>query len=234
LYIPELIQPIIEKKADISIGDRQVAHNQYFPPLKQVLEVLGTWVMRKISRTDVQDAASGFRAYSRYAALRLKVYSSYSYTLETLIQAGNERMRIAHFSIITNAATRESRLHKGILHFIWRQAETIIRSYVLYQPLSTFTMISLPFLLSFVILISRFFYYYFTEQSGIGRHVQSVSIGGTLGVLGLILLMLGLLGDAIRANRQISDEILISQRARFTMSETDREIMGYPFISKSK
>ena len=121
-------------------------------------------------------------------------------------------MAIAHIAIETNPALRASRLHKGIINFIWRQSGTIIRSYILYQPLKSFTLAGVPFLLIGAGLILRFLFYYFTGQSGIGRYTQSVSIGGTLSLVGIFLLFLGLLGDAIRANRKALEEILVRLR----------------------
>jgi len=225
-YISDLIAPILKRKADIVIGDRQVDKNRNFSPIKRFLESFGSWFMRVVSGTDAPDAPSGFRAYSRYAALHLQVFNRYSYTLETLIQAGKERMKLAHLPIVTNPTTRPSRLHKGILNFIWRQSGTIIRSYVLYQPLKTFLLASVPFLLTSAILIGRFLYFYFTNQSGVGRYIQSVSIGGTLGIFGLMLVTMGLLGDAISTNRQMMEEIVIRQRDEFRVKEGTLEING--------
>lgn len=199
-YIPDLVAPIISGAADLVIGDRQPGTNIHFSPIKQMLEKLGSWVIRRLSQTDAPDAPSGFRAYSRYTALRIQVYNSYSYTLETLIQAGKERMAIAHIPIETNPALRPSRLHKGILNFIWRQSGTIIRSYILYQPLKTFLLLGIPFLLGGGFLLARFLFFYFLGEAGVGRYGQSVSIGGTLTMFGMILILMGLLGDAVRAN----------------------------------
>jgi glycosyltransferase involved in cell wall biosynthesis len=207
-YIADLVQPILQKEADLVIGDRQPLKNLHFSPFKRWAETLGSWVVRAVSETNVPDAASGFRAYSRYAALRIQVFNSYSYTLETLIQAGKERMQIKHVPIVTNAALRESRLHKGIFSFIWRQGGAILRSFILYQPLKTFSMLGIPFVLSGSFLLGRFLVFYVLGLSGLARYVQSVSIGGTLLIFGLLLIFLGLLGDAIRANRQIMEEIL--------------------------
>jgi glycosyltransferase involved in cell wall biosynthesis len=232
-YIPDLVAPILEGKSHIVIGDRQVINNEHFSPFKQRLEAFGSWVMRLISQTDAPDAPSGFRSYSRYAALRLQVFNPYSYTLETLIQAGKDQMAITHLPIRTNASLRPSRLHKGILNFVWRQSGTIIRSYILYSPLKTFIQLSIPFLLSGSVLIFRFLYFYFTDQSGIGRHIQSVSIGGTLGVFGFLLLLLGILGDAVRMNRQIMEEILVSQRDGQKINENSQDYLGCKlFINK--
>ncbi len=225
-YIPSLIAPILAQQADIVIGDRQVDKNTNFSPLKRMLESLGSWSMRVVSGTDAPDAPSGFRAYSRYAALHLQVFNRYSYTLETLIQAGKERLRLGHLPIVTNPTTRPSRLHKGILNFIWRQSGTIIRSYVLYQPLKTFLLASVPFLLSSIILIGRFLYFYITNQSGVGRYIQSVSIGGTLGIFGLMLVTMGLLGDAIATNRQMMEEVVVRQRDEFRVTSGTKAING--------
>lgn len=232
-YIPDLVAPILSGQADMVIGDRQPGKNVHFSPLKRLLEVLGSWVIRRLSQTDATDAPSGFRAYSRYAALRMQVYNEYSYTLETLIQGGRERLAIVHVPIETNAPTRPSRLHKGILNFIWRQSGTIIRSYVLYQPLKSFSLLGAPFLLGGAILILRFVYFYLMGASGIARYVQSVSIGGTLFIFGVLLIFMGLLGDAVRANRMMLAEILARLRAeKFSQGDIPSEINGCPLIAR--
>jgi glycosyltransferase involved in cell wall biosynthesis len=233
-YIPGLISPILDGSANIVIGDRQADKNVHFSALKRSLEVFGSRVMRFVSQTDAPDAPSGFRAYARYAALRLQVFNNYSYTLETLIQAGVEHMAIAHLPIETNPTLRPSRLHKGIFNFIWRQSGTILRSYVLYQPLKTFILVGAPFLAASAVLILRFLFFYFTDQSGVGRYIQSVSIGGTLGLAGLLLMLLGVLGDAIRANRRIMEEILIQQRDKTVLTEPFAEFNGCPILKGSK
>ncbi len=225
-YIPELIQPILAGNASLVIGDRQVHQVEHFSPIKRLLERLGSWVMRLVSQTNVNDAPSGFRAYSRYTALHLQVFNRYSYTLETLIQAGREKIPIAQIPIETNAPTRESRLHKGLLHFIWRQTGTIIRSYVLYQPLQTFILLSIPFLFSSLILIGRFIILSLMQLGGIARYIQSVSIGGTLGVVGFILMLIGLIADAVRTNRQIMEEITVNLRTTAQISAETTNFNG--------
>jgi glycosyltransferase involved in cell wall biosynthesis len=231
-YIPTLVEPILKGNANMVIGNRQPLTNVNFSPLKQRLEVLGSWFMRLLSDTDVPDAPSGFRAYSRYAALRIQVHNPYSYTLETLIQAGKERFRIAHQPIITNPTTRPSRLHKGNTHFIWRQCGVILRSYILYLPLKTFGMTGFPFFAVGSILLLRFFILYLMNDSGIGRHIQSVSIGGTLFVFGFLLFSLGLLGDGIKANRQLLQEILaqLRDKSNSEYENGDDEILGSSLI----
>ena len=235
-YISELVQPILTGEADLVIGDRKPGTNVHFSPFKRRLEVIGSWVVRRLSQTDAPDAPSGFRAYSRYTALRMHVYNNYSYTLETLIQAGKDRMSIAHLPIDTNPTLRPSRLHKGNANFLLRQGGAIVRSYVLYQPLKSFISLGTPFLLVGAFLILRFLYFYFLGDSGIGRHIQSVSIGGTLSILGLFLIILGLLGDAIRANRKMMEEILVQLREEKHIETKDDnfEINGHPVIVNKK
>ncbi len=232
-YIPDLVSPILSGKADLVIGDRQSGTNVHFSPVKRLLERWGSWLVRLLSQTNAPDAPSGFRAYSRYAALRIQVYNSYSYTLETLIQVGREKMAISHLPIETNPGLRPSRLHKGILSFIFHQSGTIIRAYTLYQPLKTFVGLGIPFLLFGAILIGRFLFYYFIGETGVGRYAQSVSIGGTLAMFGLVLIFFGLLGDAVRANRAITEEVLIRMRDQEMInSGIPTEINGAPVLHR--
>ena len=231
--IGNLIEPLLQGHADLVIGDRQTLENKNFSPIKRAMEYLGSSVIRRVSNTNVPDTVSGFRAFSRYTALRMQVYNPYSYTLETLIQAGKGLMKIESVPIETNATTRASRLHKGMFNFIWRQGGAIIRSYVLYQPLRTFLSIGMAFLLAGVILLGRFLVYYLFMDQG-SRFIQSVSIGGTFLVAGTILIMFGFLGDAIRANRHISEESMVQQRESAIVSDpvSLTEFQGHPIFSK--
>ncbi len=231
--ISKLIDPILQGRADLVIGDRQTLENKHFSPLKRMMEHLGSRVIRRVSNTNVPDTVSGFRAFSRYAALRMQVYNPYSYTLETLIQAGKGLMKIESVPIETNATTRASRLHKGMFNFIWKQGGAIIRSYVLYQPLRTFLSIGGVLFLIGAALLGRFLIYYlFLNESS--RFIQSVSIGGTFLVAGITLIMFGFLGDAMRANRQISEESMIHQRDQALLQQPAdlREFQGHPIYSK--
>jgi glycosyltransferase involved in cell wall biosynthesis len=231
--IGKLIEPLLQGRADLVIGDRQTLENKHFSPFKRMMEHLGSRVIRRVSNTNVPDTVSGFRAFSRYAALRMQVYNPYSYTLETLIQAGKGQMKIESVPIETNATTRASRLHKGMFNFIWRQGGAIIRSYVLYQPLRTFLSIGAVLFLIGAVLLGRFLVYYLLFN-GSSRFIQSVSIGGTFLVAGITLIMFGFLGDAMRANRQISEESMIHQRDTAIISDLENlsEFRGHPVFSK--
>lgn len=232
--ISKLIAPILADQADLVIGDRQTLANENFTKSKRLMEHIGSSIMRQVSKTDVPDAVSGFRAFSRYAALRLQVYNPYSYTLETLVQAGKGQMKLVNVPIRTNPALRESRLHKGIFNFMWRQGGAIIRSYVLYQPLRTFVSTGSLLLLAGLILIGRFLISYLFMDLG-SRYIQSVSIGGTLLTAGVTLIMFGFLGDAMRANRQAAEENMISQRDQTCLPHPSdlREFQGHPIYSSS-
>ncbi|NLW71522.1 MAG: glycosyltransferase family 2 protein [Chloroflexi bacterium] len=230
--IPALVKPILERRADLVIGDRQLSKNAHFSPFKRWLEAVGTAFVRSVSATTVKDAASGFRAYSRHAALPLKVYNPYSYTLETLIHAGNSQLKIVDVPIETNPAKRASRLHKGIFHFLYHQAGAIIRSYVLYRPLRTFLSTGLLAILAGLIPIIRFLYFYFSRASS--GHVQSLSLGTTLVVVGMVLVVIGFLSDAIRANQKLTENTLILLRNahKFENSGAVHEFLGQPVYTK--
>jgi len=207
--IPSLVRPILEGKADIVIGDRQPHHVAHFPPAKRLLQAIGTWVVRLTSGTAVRDAPSGFRAYSQYAALRLNVISNYSYTLETVIQAGKKALAIAHVPVQIQPVTRKSRLMRGVWHFVRRQGGTILRTYAMYEPLRTFFYISVPFGLIGVILLGRFVVFYLQNPGSTqGRYIQSVIIGGALLLIGFLIFLFGMLSDLVASNRRLTEEAL--------------------------
>ncbi len=207
-YIPELVAPILQQQADIVVGDRQIAQIPHFSPLKKALQNLGSWTVRTVSSTDVPDTVSGFRAYSRDAALRLTILTRFSYTLETIIQAGKMGLTIASVPIETNETKRPSRLQRSMWHFIKAQSGTIIRLYAFYEPLRTFTYLALPFVLIGIATWLRYFYFYFTAQSGIGRFIQSITIGTGLFIVGGLIFILGILADIIGKHRQLTQETL--------------------------
>ncbi len=207
--IPRLIAPILSQQADVVIGNRQPATIAEFSPLKRLLQGWGSWVVRLASGTAVPDATSGFRAYSREAALRLNLFTRYTYTLETIIQAGKKGLRVAHITIKTNPNVRPSRLVQSEWDYVKRSAATIIRIYALYEPLRTFGLISLPFVLLGLLLIGRFFYFYLTgEAVGVARFIQSVVIGATALIIGFLILLFGILADLVSANRRLLEETL--------------------------
>jgi len=225
--ISSLVEPILRSEADIVIGDRQPGKNQHFPWYKRILQIIGSWFVSFLSGSKVPDAASGFRAYSRYAALRLHVFNEFSYTLETIIQSNRERIKILYIPILTNPAIRPSRLHKGIFNFLYKQGGTIIRSLVLYRPIRSAVLIGSPFILVGLVLIVRFLVVYLFGGSGIARYIQSVSIGGTLLLFGFMIFIVGFLGDAIRTNMRMLQEALIRMR------NNDSTRVGETFDSQS-
>jgi glycosyltransferase involved in cell wall biosynthesis len=206
--IVHLIEPILQREADIVIGDRQTQTIAHFSPFKRALQQWGSWVVRLASGTQVPDATSGFRAYSREAALRMSILTQYTYTLETIIQAGKKGLRVASVPIQVNSPLRESRLIKNNWSYVKHSAATIVRLYALYEPFRTFMYLSLPFLLAGIFLLSRFMFFYLTGATGIGRHVQSVAIGGTALTIGFLLIILGIIGDLIATNRLLIEETL--------------------------
>lgn len=218
-YIPELIEPVRMETADIVIGDRQVYKNPHFSPLKRRLQSFGSWTVRAVSNTDVPDTVSGFRAYSREAALRLNILSNFSYTLDTIIQAGRQGLSVTSIPIETNAATRPSRLQKNKWHFMKRQGSTILRLYAFYEPLRTFTYIALPFLAVGIILLGRFAYFYLRDL-GQG-HIQSVIIGTGSLLVGLFIALFGVQADITSKHRQLTQETLYRLRKLELNSEDE-------------
>ena len=206
--IPQLIAPVLAHKADIVVGDRQVHAVPHFSPLKRLLQQWGSWVVRQVSGLNVPDATSGFRAYSREAALRMSLLTRYTYTLETIIQAGKKGLKVTHVPIQPNQPTRASRLVKSNWSYVKRSAATILRLYAFYEPLRTFFYLSLPFVLVGLGTILRFLYLYLSDQTGIGRHVQSLVIGGTLLTLGFLLFIFGVIADLTAANRLLIEETM--------------------------
>jgi glycosyltransferase involved in cell wall biosynthesis len=206
--ISDLVAPVVNGEADIVIANRQIQDVPHFSPTKKFLQWMGSWLVRTVSGTEVPDAPSGFRAYSREAALRLNILTRYSYTLETIIQAGKFGMRIVSVPIETNAPTRPSRLQRSIWHFIKAQASTILLLYAFYEPLRTFGYLAAPFLLAGIILLARFGILYLIGESGIGRFAQSVSIGVGLFLVGVIILLFGIQADIASKHRQLTQEML--------------------------
>lgn len=207
-YIADLVAPIVRGEADIVVANRQVNSVPHFSPVKKALQSAGSWLVSTVSGTQVPDAPSGFRAYSREAALRLNILTRYSYTLETIIQAGKMGLRVVSVPVQTNPPTRPSRLQRNSWHFIKAQASTIIRLYAFYEPLRTFTYLALPFLLIGIVLLARFGFFYLIGVRGIGRFSQSVSIGVGMLLVGVIIGLFGIQADIASKHRQMTQEVL--------------------------
>lgn len=220
--ISALVQPILDEKADIVIGDRQVRNNQHFSSFKRKLQVLGSAIVRRLSRTTVTDAVSGFRAISRKAAQNIFIVSSFSYTTEMLIQAGRKRMAVISIPIRTNYVERPSRLFGSIPQFIVNTGLTILRAYAMYNPLKVFVAIGVLITAIGLAPILRFVYFYITGQ-GTG-HIQSLVIGGAFITLGVVAMMLGIVADLIGRNRQLLEGTL--ERLRKIEDQLNREQLG--------
>lgn len=199
--IAALIKPILEERADIVVGARPVNETEHFSFIKKVLNRFGSWAVRRASGTDIPDAPSGFRAFSREAAMRINVVNDFTYTLETIVQAGREKIPITSVPIRTNEELRPSRLFHGIWEYVKKGMLTILRAYMMYKPLQCFTMLSVPPVVVGLLIGFRFLYYYILHKSG--GHVQSLILACTLIIMGYLTFMIGLVGDVIAANRKI-------------------------------
>lgn len=208
--IQALIDPILHSQADMVVGDRGVGALQRFSASKRLLQSLGSWVVGRFSGLRTPDAASGFRAFSREAALHLLVLSEYSYTLETLIQAGQRGLAVAYVPVRTNPDTRPSRLVRSIPHYLALSSQTIVRAYTMYRPLRVFTWLSLVMLALGLGLALRYLYFWWIGQ-GAG-HVQSVILSAVLLIIGFQVFLIGLLADLVGANRMILEELLYRLR----------------------
>ena len=214
-----LVKPIITGRAQIVVGDRGVATLQNFSPFKRLLQRMGSWVVTQISGMDIPDATSGFRALTREAALRTLVLNDYSYTLETLIQAGARKMPVEYVKIRTNPQTRPSRLIRSIPHYLANSSATIVRSYTMYRPLRVFTILGVLFILGGLALAGRFLFFYFIGQGS--GHLQSVVLSAVLLIVGFQVILIGLLADLIGFNRKILEELLYRIK-QVDLSNSDR------------
>jgi glycosyltransferase involved in cell wall biosynthesis len=211
--IPKLLEPLLAGTADIVIGDRNIAELEHMSWRRRQLQRLGSWVVRQVSNTSVPDTTSGFRAYTREAALRMTIVSEFSYTLETIIQAGKKRMAIAHVPIATNPRTRDSRLFDSIFSYIKRSAATIVRIYAMYEPLKIFTYIGLSVVALGILLSMRFVITYVREPLAAGRHLQSLLLAAVLMIVGFQVMLIGLLADVISANRKLLEDLVYRVRS---------------------
>lgn len=218
--IAVLIQPILDGEADMVIGERPIDDTEHFSYVKKKLQHFGSWVVRKASSTDIPDAPSGFRAFSRDAAMRINVVNDYTYTLETIVQAGREKIAIASVPIRTNAELRPSRLFKSIWGYVKKSVLTILRAYMMYKPLMCFTLLSIPSI-AIGLGIGIRFLYFMSKGSGSG-HIQSLILACTLIIVGFLTFMIGLVADVIAANRKILQDVQYHiKRMEYEMSVFD-------------
>ena len=198
--IEKLVRPIIEGKTDIVIGDRPIDKTEHFSLIKKKLQHFGSWVVRKASNSDIPDAPSGFRAYSREAALRLNVTNEYTYTLETIVQAGRNKIAQTSVPIRTNGELRPSRLFNSMMGYVKKSMVTILRAYIMYSPLKTFSIIAtIPFLIGLAIDIRYLIFFFNSDGAG---HMQSLMLGSTLMMMGFMTFVIGLLSDITAKNRK--------------------------------
>jgi glycosyltransferase involved in cell wall biosynthesis len=209
--IPRLVAPIVERRADIVIGDRQVQQIEHFSPLKKTLQHVGSSVVRWASETDVPDTVSGFRALSREAALRTFVTTDFSYTVEALIQAGKRRLTIVAVPIRTNYVKRPSRLHRGNWNFIKQQGAIIARTYATYEPLKVFSYIAIAFFIPGALLLGWAAFVFVArrvDETFEASNLQSLQVGSVLVVMALVTFLIGLLADLVGGVRRVQQEVL--------------------------
>lgn len=219
--IPKLIKPILEGKAEMVIADRQTNKIAHFSLLKKALQKLGSGMVRKLSGTQVPDAVSGFRAYSRQAALQLNIVTDFSYVIETIIQAQYKRIPLASIPIKTNAPTRKSRLFKNMFQHIRHSTASMLRIYSMYRPLTFFVLIGSITTLFGTIFAVRFIYFFIIGEGG--GHIQSLIFSAIFIMVGFQIFMSGLIGDLIGINRKLEENILIRiKKMELTQKKDER------------
>jgi len=208
--IARLIQPVLDGKADMVVGDRDPRNIAHFSRSKRLLQHYGSWVVRTLSGTEVPDTTSGFRALSRDAALQLNVISDFTYTLETLIQAGKKKLPVTHVPVATNAERRASKLFRSSWSYIKRSAATMLRIYAMYEPLKVFSYIGGILVTCGTLIGVRFLYFYAT--GGGNGHLQSLMATVLLIIVGFQTIMIGLVADLIGSNRSLLEDLLFRLR----------------------
>lgn len=219
--VEKLVRPILEEKADIVIGERPIDQTEHFSPLKKKLQHLGSWVVRKASNTDIPDAPSGFRAYSREAAMKMNVVNEYTYTLETIVQAGRSKMAITSVPIRTNGELRPSRLFSSMFGYVKKSMLTIIRAFMMYKPLQFFCTIGILTILFGVLIGIRFLVFFF-HGTGAGN-IQSLILASMLVIIGVQTCIVGLQADVIAANRKILQDVQYKVRKMYYASEAAKK-----------
>ena len=220
-HIERLIQPVLEGRADMVVGDRETGTIRHFSRTKRLLQRYGSWVVRTLSGTEVPDTTSGFRAMSRDAALRLNVISDFTYTLETIIQAGKKKLPVTHVPVSTNPERRGSKLFDSTWTYVKRSAATMLRIYALYEPLKVFSYIGGVLIAIGTGIGLRFMYYFWTEG---GRgHIQSLMLTILLIIIGFQTVLIGLVADLIGANRSLIEDLLFRMR-RMELGDQSSEV----------
>ena len=218
--IEKIVRPILNGEADIVIGARPIDDTEHFSYIKKKLQHFGSWTVRRASNTTIPDAPSGFRAFSREAAMKLNVVNDYTYTLETIVQAGREKIPMMSVPVRTNAELRPSRLFKSIWGYVKKSMLTILRAYVMYKPLKAFSLISVPFIIVGTGIGIRFLY--FMARGTSGGHVQSLILGCMLIIIGFLTFVVGILADTIASNRRILQDVQYHvKRIEYGSSEED-------------
>jgi glycosyltransferase involved in cell wall biosynthesis len=213
--IAKLVEPILRHQADMVVGCRPILEHPEFSPVKKLLQLMGSWTLRAISKTNVRDAASGFRAFSREACLRLNIHSRFSYCMESLIQAGNSRLRVASADIRVNPQTRPSRLFKSTTEYVTRSGGTILAMFILYRPGRFFGLMGSAFLTAAFVLGVRYIYLiYINPEFSPTKvyHIPSLIFAAILALSGVLLIALGILGEIIRSQRVLTEETLYQLR----------------------
>ncbi len=210
--IEKMVKHAINEKADLVIGCRPIKNHPEFSYIKKKLQILGSWVLRKVSGTNIEDAASGFRVYSRNALLRLNIYSSFSYCMESLIQLGLNNFKISSIKININPKTRKSRLFKNITQYIFRQALTIINIFLLYRTNLFFGLSASFSLLISIFLVLRYLVLIFFLEAPANDFWPSVILSGAMLIISILLFVTGIVASLFVANRKLSEEILFRLR----------------------
>lgn len=213
-YIPDLIQPIIEEKADVVIGNRQTWKVKHFSPIKKFFQWFGSWSVRMATGSDVKDTVSGFRAYSRDTLYRLNVKTRFSYVLDTIMQCSMKNLRMVDADITINEPTRKSRLFKNMFQHMKKSGTNLIKIYIVYKPFLTFLVFAAIMMLPVLFLVGRFLYYYFFTDGG-GGHIQSLVIASMFFVSAMIFFALGIIVDLVKYNRELIEEELYLQKKSY-------------------
>jgi glycosyltransferase involved in cell wall biosynthesis len=225
--IGRLVEPILARRADIAIGNRQTDRIAHFSPFKRLLQRWGSRIVRSLSGTVVADSPSGFRAFSRQAAERLTVHNRFTYTLETIIQAGRLGLAIENVDIRTNAKTRESRLFGSVLGYIRKAGPVILRAYAMYRPVQVFSLIAVSLGVFGGAILARFGYYYLLDPNYSG-YVQSLVVGCSALVLSFVVVLVAMLAELVAANRRLLEEVLT--RSRRLEAELSKDLVDLPGV----